>query len=72
VARRRLAALGSAALAGFLVVEFVGSSFTSWAPAAGGALYLASFSALAVTIWGSPADAWEVRTAIDDRDATLV
>lgn len=47
------------ALAAFLLVEFVGTSLTPWASAAGGALYLAAFGALAATIWRSPDAQWE-------------
>jgi hypothetical protein len=61
-----------AALAGFLVVEFVGSAITPWASAAGGALYLASFGVLAATIWRSPVGAWEVRVPPQDREASHV
>jgi hypothetical protein len=61
-----------AALAAFLVIEFVGTAITPWASAAGGALYLASFGALAGTIWRSPVDAWEVRSPARDTDAAAV
>jgi hypothetical protein len=61
-----------AALAGFLVVEFVGSAITPWASAAGGALYLAAFGVLAVTIWRSPVGAWEVRAPTQHREASPV
>lgn len=60
-----------AALAAFLVVEFVGASLTPWASPFGGALYLASFGALAVTIWRSPVDAWEVRSPLAEREPAL-
>lgn len=55
-----------AALAAFLVVEFLGSLLTPWAGAAGSALYLAAFAALAVTIWRSPLGAWQVRTPVTE------
>jgi len=57
-----------AALAAFLVVEFLGTAITPWASAAGGALYLTSFAALATTIWRSPVGAWEVRAPSTDRE----
>jgi hypothetical protein len=50
-----------AALAGFLVVEFVGSAISSWATYVAGALYVAAFTALAGTIWRSPATEWQTR-----------
>ena len=46
-----------AALVAFLVVEFLGTAISPWASAAGGALYLTSFAALATTIWRSPVSA---------------
>ncbi len=60
-----------AALAAFLVVEFLGAAITPRASAIGGVLYLASFSALAATIWRSPVDAWEVRAPSAEREPAL-
>lgn len=61
-----------AALAAFLVVEFVGAALTPWAAAVGSALYLASFAALAVTVWRSPVGAWQVRTPVTDGAPVLL
>lgn len=44
-----------AALALFLVTEFVGSAVTDWAAYASSVLYLAAFTGIAVTIWQRPA-----------------
>lgn len=55
------------ALAAFLVVEFVGAAISPWASAAGGALYLSAFAALAVTIWNTPDGAWHVSAPIAER-----
>ncbi|WP_153394572.1 DUF4386 family protein [Ornithinicoccus halotolerans] len=54
-----------AALAAFLLVEFIGTAITVWATAAGSALYLASFGALALTIWRTPVGVWEVRSSTE-------
>lgn len=45
----------------FLVIEFVGSSFGEWASLVSGALYLAAFVALAVTLWQTSRDSWETQ-----------
>ena len=57
-----------AALAAFLVVEFLGAAVTPWASTVGGALYLASFTALAATVLRSPVSAWQVRTAVAESE----
>lgn len=43
----------------YLVGEFVFSNFTDWADPISGLLYVASFTAIAATIWRSPAILWE-------------
>jgi hypothetical protein len=42
----------------FLLVEFVGSNISDWAAPAAGALYVASFTAIAVTIWRTSEKEW--------------
>ena len=46
------------ALGAFLVVEFAGQAISQWASLLSVVLYLVAFTALAVTIWRSPAGAW--------------
>lgn len=48
-----------AALAAFMILEFVGSAVSMWASAVAGLLYLSAFAALAVNIWRSPVADWE-------------
>lgn len=50
------------ALGAFLALEFVGSAVSPIAGGVAGALYVAAFSALALTIWRSPVEAWQLRT----------
>lgn len=47
----------------FLLVEFVGNSFTVWASSVAVALYLIAFVTLAVVVWRSPIEAWTTRGA---------
>jgi len=47
------------ALWAFLVGEFVFSNFTDWADPISGLLYIAAFTAIAATIWRSPATMWQ-------------
>lgn len=42
----------------WILVEFVGTSITSWATLASGLLYLGTFGALAVAVWRSPLAVW--------------
>lgn len=51
------------ALWGFVLVEFIGTSFASWASLVSGLLYLASFCTLAVVVWRSPILGWMTGTA---------
>ncbi|MHA3684471.1 hypothetical protein ACXR2W_13060 [Leucobacter sp. HY1908] len=46
----------------FVLVEFIGSNFTAWASLVSGLLYLASFVALAITVWRSPVALWQSGT----------
>ena len=49
----------------WLVIEFVGTSITSWASLASGLLYLSVFCVIAVTIWRSPLAVWASAAAAD-------
>jgi hypothetical protein len=49
------------AIVAFIVVEFVGTSITAWASSVSSLLYLASFTALAVTVMRSPDDTGHAR-----------
>ncbi len=51
-------------LGAFLVVEFAGQSVSEWASQVSIVLYLAAFTALAVTIWRSPAEDWASGTGV--------
>jgi len=48
-----------AALGAFLVVEFVGANITEWASVLSGAIYLAAFGALAVTVMNLSDHEWD-------------
>ena len=52
------------ALWAFVLVEFAGTSVTSWASLASGLLYLAAFVGLAIAVWQSPLSAWMPREAV--------
>lgn len=45
-------------LGAFLVAEFAGSALSDWSSHLAVALYLAAFTALAVTVWRTPDDQW--------------
>jgi len=47
------------ALWAFLIGEFVFSNFTDWADPISGLLYVVAFTAIAATVWRSPATLWE-------------
>lgn len=59
------------ALWAFLVIEFVGSNVTDWASPASGLLYVVSLTAIAATIWRSPASEWEAGAATSDATPVL-
>jgi len=50
------------ALWAFLVIEFVGSNLSDWATPVSGLLYVVSLTAIATTIWRSPASLWATAT----------
>ena len=47
-----------AALGVFLVVEFVGSAVSDWSGQVSAVIYWVAFTALAVSVWRTPATAW--------------
>ena len=57
------------ALWAFILVEFVGTNFSAWASLVSGLFYLASFCALAVTVWRSPILGWMTGTAALARES---
>lgn len=58
-------------LGAFLALEFVGSAVSPIAGGVAGALYLSAFIALALTIWRSPLEAWQLRTESRDVGARV-
>lgn len=60
-----------AALGAFLVVEFVGASITEWASVLAGAMYLAAFTALALTIWTLGDREWDAVALPEPRGEAL-
>jgi hypothetical protein len=46
------------ALGAFIVVEFVGSAVSEWSGQVSAVIYLVAFTALAVSVWRTPAAAW--------------
>ena len=52
----------------FLVVEFAGSAVSEWSSQVAVVLYLVALSAVALTIWRTPASSWHTgRDAVADR-----
>ena len=55
------------ALGAFIVLEFLGSSISPVLGAVGGALNLAAFAALALTIWRTPREEWQPAVPLSSR-----
>lgn len=60
-----------AVLVAFVLVEFVGTSLTSWASSVSAVLFALSFAALAVTVWRSDPAAWALPNRVQTPELAL-